>query len=54
MIGDPLSTERFQRELEVMRTLKHPAIQRGLGSGRYNNTPYLVTEIVAGNRCAIL
>jgi serine/threonine-protein kinase len=48
MIGDPAQYERFQRELEVMRTLKHPAIQRGLGSGRYNNTPYLVTEIVAG------
>ena len=31
-----------------MRTLNHPAIQRGLGSGKYNNTPYLVTELVSG------
>lgn len=48
MIGDPAQYERFQRELEVMRTLNHPAIQRGLGSGQYNNTPFLVTEIVSG------
>jgi eukaryotic-like serine/threonine-protein kinase len=48
MIGDPAQYERFQRELEVMRTLNHPAIQKGLASGRYNNTPFLVTELVTG------
>jgi len=47
-IGDPAQYERFQRELEVMRTLNHPAIQKGLGSGRFNNTPYLVTEFIDG------
>lgn len=47
-IGDPAQYERFQRELEVMQTINHPAIQKGLGSGRYNNTPYLVTELVEG------
>jgi serine/threonine protein kinase len=47
-IGDPAQYERFQRELEVMRTLNHPAIQKGLDSGRFNNTPYLVTELVDG------
>jgi serine/threonine-protein kinase len=47
-IGDPAQYERFQRELEVMRTLNHPAIQKGLASGRYNNTPFLVTELVTG------
>ena len=47
-IGDPAQYERFQRELEVMRTLDHPAIQKGLSSGRFNNTPYLVTELVDG------
>ncbi len=48
MIGDPAQFERFQRELEVMNTLKHPAILRGLGSGKYNRIPYLVTEFVNG------
>ena len=47
-IGDPAQYERFQRELEVMRTLNHPAIQKGLASGIYNNTPYLVTELIDG------
>jgi serine/threonine-protein kinase len=31
-----------------MSTLSHPAIQKGLGSGRFNNTPYLVTELISG------
>jgi serine/threonine-protein kinase len=31
-----------------MRTLNHPAIQKGLDSGSYNNTPYLVTELIDG------
>jgi len=47
-IGDPAQYERFQRELEVMRTLNHPAIQKGVDSGLYNNTPYLVTELIEG------
>jgi serine/threonine-protein kinase len=47
-IGDPAQYERFQRELEVMGTLSHPAIQKGLGSGRFSNTPYLVTELISG------
>jgi serine/threonine protein kinase len=48
LIGDPAQFERFQRELEITNTLQHPAIQRGLGSGQYNRTPYLVTEFVQG------
>jgi len=47
-IGDPAYYERFQRELEVMRTLNHPAIQKGLGSGRFRGMPYLVTEFIQG------
>ena len=30
MLGDPAQFERFQRELEVMKTLDHPAILKGL------------------------
>src|SRR6266496_5475082 len=48
MIGDPAQFERFQRELEVMSTLNHPAILKGLGSGKYNRIPYLVTQFVEG------
>ena len=48
IIGDPAQYERFQRELEVINTLNHPAILKGLGSGRFNRIPYLVTEFVDG------
>jgi serine/threonine-protein kinase len=49
MIGDPAQYERFQREIEVVRTLDHPAILRGLDAGRFNRTPFLVTELVLGD-----
>jgi len=48
MIGDPAQYERFQRELEVMKTLRHPAIQHGVTSGQFNRMPFLVTELVDG------
>ncbi len=48
LIGDPAQYERFQRELEVINKLRHPAIVVGLGSGQYNRIPYLVTEYVDG------
>ncbi len=48
IIGDPAQYERFQRELEVINTLNHPAILKGLGSGKYNRIPYLITEFVDG------
>jgi serine/threonine protein kinase len=47
-IGDPAQYERFQRELEVMRTLDHPAVQKGIDSGQFNATPYLVTRPITG------
>jgi len=48
MLGDPAQFERFQRELAVMSTLNHPVILKGLGSGKYNRIPFLVTEFVDG------
>ncbi len=48
LIGDPAQYERFQRELEVMNTLHHPTLQKGLSSGTFNRTPFLVTELVDG------
>lgn len=48
MLGDPAQYERFQREMEVMSRLNHPAVLKGLGSGTYNRIPYLVTEYIDG------
>ena len=54
IIGDPAQYERFQRELEVINTLNNPAILKGLGSGKYNRIPYLVTEFVDGQSLRIV
>ncbi len=48
IIGDPAQYERFQRELEILNTLDHPAVLKGLGTGKYNRMPYLVTALVDG------
>ena len=48
MIGDPAQYERFQREMEVVTSLNHPALLRGLLAGTYNRTPFLATEKVEG------
>jgi serine/threonine protein kinase len=47
-IIDPAQYEFFLREVDAMRILQHPAVQCGIDSGRFDNSPYLVTELVAG------
>jgi serine/threonine-protein kinase len=49
MIGDPAQYERFQREIEVVSTLDHPAVLKGLDAGRFNRIPFLVTAYVEGD-----
>jgi serine/threonine protein kinase len=49
LIGDPAQYERFQREIEVVRTLDHPAVLKGLDAGRFNRVPFLVTEYIEGD-----
>jgi eukaryotic-like serine/threonine-protein kinase len=46
--SDPTQGERFRRELEVTQRLDHPAIQKGLASGQFDRTPYLVTAWIDG------
>jgi len=48
LVGDPAQYERFQREIEVLQRLNHPAILKGLGCGKYNRTPFLAMELVEG------
>src|SRR5690242_5406440 len=45
-IIDPRKYHQFVREVEVMGVLNHPAVQHGADSGRWNNTPYLATDLV--------
>lgn len=47
-IVDPRKYHQFVREVEVMSVLDHPAVQHGVDSGRWNNTPFLATDLVDG------
>jgi serine/threonine protein kinase len=48
MIGDPALYERYLRELEIGRTLRHPHIQHVLDAGEYEGKPYMVTDYIEG------
>lgn len=48
IIGDPALYDRYLRELEIGRRLRHPHIQRVLDSGEHEGHPYIVTEYVEG------
>ena len=41
-------SDRFQREIDVLRTLKHDHIVRLYDSGEWSGRPYLVMEYVDG------
>lgn len=45
---DPDEEERFHREVEVLATLKHPAIVRLLDSGEHDGAPWLVMDYATG------
>ena len=47
-ILNPALYEQFLREVEAMRILQHPSVQRGLESGRWESTPFLVTAWIDG------
>ena len=48
IIGDPALYNRYLRELEIGRTLRHPFIQHLLDAGEYDGRPYMVMEYVEG------
>ncbi len=48
VIGDPALYQRYQRELEIGRTLHHPRLQRVLDSGDFEGHPYMVTDYIVG------
>ena len=40
---------RFKREVEIVSKFNHPNIIKFYSTGEYQNTPYLVTELLEGN-----
>lgn len=42
------SVERFRREAQLLRTLQHPNLVRGLDGGQIDGRPYIVMEYIDG------
>lgn len=42
------AAERFEREAEILKNLKHPNIVRWLGVGRFRGTDYFAMEFIEG------
>jgi serine/threonine protein kinase len=51
-LGDPAIYERFRREVEIGRTVDHPAVPKALELREDNNRPYVVMEFVSGRLLA--
>lgn len=49
LLDDPGTQARYERELEIARSLDHPHIQRLLATGRTGGVPYVVLEWVDGS-----
>ena len=48
LFADPLAFSRYRRELEIVRSLDHPGVQRSLDGGHHRSEPYEVLEYVDG------
>ncbi len=48
LLGDVSAFDRFRREIEIVRRLDHPGIQRAFDEGEARSRPYLVLEYVEG------
>jgi serine/threonine-protein kinase len=48
LLGNETAVERFEREGEILKQLKHPNIVRFVGTGSRKKTPFIIMEFVRG------
>lgn len=53
-LNDKLFRRRFDRELSIISQLKHPNLVNHIGSGFYENYPYIVMEYLEGRTLQLL
>jgi serine/threonine-protein kinase len=48
LLGNERAVERFEREGEILKQLRHPNIVRFVGTGSFKKTPFFIMEFVEG------
>lgn len=48
LLGNERALERFEREANILKQLRHPNITRLFATGRYKKTPFIAMEYVDG------
>ncbi|VTS06771.1 serine/threonine protein kinase [Tuwongella immobilis] len=48
LLGNESAVARFEREVSILKQLKHPNIVKFYNSGRYKKTPFFIMEYIQG------